>query len=141
MAALVELWRKRRGFGVDVVPALLYVAALFWLGLTPLESLPGPEFRFADKVWHFLAFALLALLLARVLGHWGRKLALAGRDGALASAGLGALLEALQSLTTFRSAELADLVADALGSLVAFFVLRWLSAGASDTVSRSSTES
>jgi len=141
MAALGELWRKPRGFGVDVAPALLYVVALFWFGLTPLDHLPGPEFRFADKVWHFLAFALLALLLARALRHWGRRLAVAGRDAALASAGMGALLEALQSLTTFRSAELADLVADALGALAAYFVLRRPSAGASDAVSTSSRES
>jgi VanZ family protein len=134
MAALAELWRKPRGFAVDVVPALLYLAVLFWFGLTPLKHLPGPEFRFADKVWHFLAFAVLAALLARVLGHWGRRLALAARDGALASAALGALLEVLQSLTAFRSAELMDLIADSLGALAAYFVLRRLSA-ASDPVS------
>ncbi|HKY37026.1 MAG TPA: VanZ family protein [Polyangiaceae bacterium] len=133
MAVLVEMWRKPRGFGVDVAPALVYLAALFWFGLTPLKSLPGPEFRFADKVWHFLAFAVLVVLLARALWHWGRRLTLAGRDGALLSAGLGALLEVLQSLTAFRSAEVADLVADGLGALAAYFVLRRLAAGASET--------
>jgi VanZ family protein len=128
MRALIELWRKPRGLAIDVVPALLYVAALFWFGLTPLKSLPGPELRFADKIWHFLAFALLTPLLARALRYGGRKLATAVRDGALASAALGALLEVLQSLTAFRSAELLDLVADALGALVAYWVLRPLSA-------------
>jgi len=126
MAMLAGLWRKPRGFGVDVVPGVLYMAALFWFGLTPLKRLPGPEFGFADKVWHFLAFGGLAVLLARALWHWGRRLALASRDGAIASAALGALLEVLQSFTTFRSAELADLIADGLGALAAFLVLRRL---------------
>ena len=45
------------------------------------------------------------------------------------------LLEVLQSLTEFRSAELADLVADALGALLAYFVLRRLAAGVSDAAS------
>jgi VanZ family protein len=139
MAALAELWRKPRGFAVDVAPALLYVAALFWFGLTPLKSLPGPEFGFADKVWHFLAFAVLAVLLARAIWHWGRKLALANRDGALVSSGLGALLEVLQSFTAYRSAELADLVADGLGALAAYFVLRRLAARVSDASSAPGT--
>ena len=140
MAGLVELWRKPRGFAIDAVPTLLYLAALFWFGLIPLKQLPGPGFRFADKVWHFVAFAVLALLLARALRHWGRRPLVAGRDAALGSAGLGALLEVLQSFTAFRSAELLDLVADALGALVAYVALRRLSAGADDAAPRPTLE-
>ena len=56
----------------------------------------------------------------------------------LSSAALGALLEVLQSFTAFRSAELADLIADALGALVAYAVLRRLAAGARDTAAAKS---
>lgn len=126
MATLVELWRKPRGFVIDVLPTLLFLLVLFAAGLAPMSRLPGPEFRFVDKVWHLAAFAALAGLLTRTLAHWGRPLARATRDGALVSAAFGALLEILQSMTGFRSAELADLIADALGALLAYALLRRL---------------
>ena len=46
----------------DVVPALLYLCVLFWFGLIPLKSLPGPDFELADKVWHLMAFGGLTAL-------------------------------------------------------------------------------
>jgi VanZ family protein len=45
---------------------------------------------------------------------------------ALLSAGLGGLLELLQSLTPYRSADFADLAADVLGAALAYVMLRWL---------------
>jgi VanZ family protein len=131
MGALARVWQKRRGFWLDVAPALLYVAVLFVAGLMPLRKLPGPDFALADKAWHLLAFAGLALLLARALGHFGLPLARAARDAALASALLGALLEIFQSFTRYRSADLADLLADALGAALAYLTLRVLGANAS----------
>lgn len=127
MGALAEVWRKPRGFVLDVLPVGLYLVALFAAGLLPLKSLPGPQISWIDKVWHLVAFAGLAMLLARALAHYrgaGPKVSL---KAALASAALGGLLELLQSLTPFRSAELADMVADGLGALLAYLVLRKLS--------------
>jgi VanZ family protein len=126
MANLQAFWRRPRGFAIDVLPALVYLLALFAAGLMPLKSLPGPDFHLADKVWHFLAFAGLAVLLARALGHFGRALPQSIRDAALASAALGGLLEVLQSLTAFRAAEWTDFAADAAGALAAYLVLRRL---------------
>ena len=123
MARLVELWRKPRGFWVDVLPALLYLAVLFWFGLTPLTRLPGPDFDFIDKIWHFAAFGGLAALSARALSYIGRPALRADREAAIASAAVGALLELLQSLTAYRSADLGDFVADGLGALVAYLIL------------------
>jgi VanZ family protein len=45
----------------------------------------------------------------------------------------------LQSFTAYRSAELADLVADGLGALAAYFVLRRLAARVSDASSAPGT--
>lgn len=127
MAKVGEIWRKPRGFAVDVLPVALYLMVLFALGLAPLKSLPGLQFEWSDKVWHLLAFGLLAALLARAVAHFRGAGLVANRAGALVSAVLGALLELLQSFTRFRSAEFADLVADALGALLAYLVLRKLS--------------
>lgn len=128
MGFLGRAWYKRRGFLLDVAPALLYLAVLFYFGLTPLQSLPGPDFELADKVWHAGAFGGLAGLLARVLGFARRPPLLAARDAVLGAIAAGGVLEILQSFTAYRSADLADFLADALGAGVAYAVLRGLHA-------------
>lgn len=127
MGALAEAWRKPRGFVIDVLPVALYLAVLFAAGLMPLKSLPGPQVSWLDKAWHLVAFGGLAVLLARALRHYHGAGAKAAWQAALASAGLGGLLEVLQSLTPFRSADLADMVADSAGALLAYLAMRKLS--------------
>ncbi len=124
MSRWSKAWSRPRGLLVDVLPALLYLAALFWFGLIPLKSLPGPDFALADKVWHAAAFGGLALLLSRVILHLGRPPLLAARVGAVTSTVLGGLLEVLQSFTRYRSADLADFAADALGAAIVYAALR-----------------
>lgn len=126
MKLLRRWWQARGGFFIDVLPLLAYLGALFWAGLIPLRSLPGPEFQFADKVWHAIAFGGLVGLLCRGLKHWGRAPLLAARDSLLLSIALGGLLELLQSLTAYRSADWVDWVADAFGAALAYGVLRLL---------------
>src|SRR5690349_9186445 len=126
MAALARAWQKPRGFWLDVAPAVLYFAALFWFGLTPLKKLPGPEFALVDKVWHAAAFGGLSGLLARVLVYLGRAPLAAVRDAVLGSVALGGLLEVLQSFTAYRSADVVDFIADGLGAALAYAVLRGL---------------
>jgi VanZ family protein len=126
MGALGRAWHTPRSFVVDLLPAALYLALLFWAGLIPLKSLPGPDFELADKMWHLIAFGGLATLLSRVLRHFGRSVLESIAVAASASALLGGLLELLQSLTQYRSADFADLAADALGAALAYVVLRWL---------------
>jgi VanZ family protein len=128
MGALGRLWQKRGGFWVDVAPALLYLGLLFYFGLVPLKHLPGPEFKLADKVWHAGAFGGVAGLLSRVLTFFGARGLPAARWAALTAVALGGLLEILQSFTPFRSADWADFVADSLGALLAYAVLRLLNA-------------
>jgi VanZ family protein len=126
MTALARAWYAPRGVLYDYLPALLYLTALFAFGLMPMKSLPGPNFALADKAWHLLAFAGLAVLLSRVALHLRRPALQAARLGALLSAALGGALELLQSLTRYRAAELADLLADALGAGLAYLALRAL---------------
>jgi len=122
---IAEFWQKPRGFLFDVLPALAYGALLFWGGLAPLKSLPGPQFEWIDKVWHFGAFGGLAVLTSRALRHFGR-VSTAVRDAVLTAVALGGLLEVLQSLTPYRSADLWDWAADTVGALLAYVILRLL---------------
>lgn len=83
----------------------LCMLAILVLSLLPPSGLPTTGW---DKSNHLLAFAVLALLSH---GAWpGRTL--------VALAGLlayGGLIEVLQSFTPDRSADLTDLIADAIG--------------------------
>lgn len=123
---LAEVWQKPRGLALDVLPAPLYALALFWGGLAPLKSLPGPQFAWVDKVWHLAAFAGLAVLTSRALRHFGRTPPLAARDAVLTAVALGGLLEVFQSFTAYRSADLWDWAADTVGAIVAYAILRVL---------------
>ena len=53
------------------------------------------------------------------------------RDALLTAIALGGLLEILQSFTSYRSAEMADFVADALGAGLAYLLLVRLTQAAS----------
>lgn len=130
MGALGRVWHTPRSVAVDVTPALLYLAVLFWFGLVPLKALPGPDFLLADKLWHLLAFGGLTALLSRALRHFRRSALQAAGLAALFACALGALLEIFQSLTRYRSAEPADLLADALGAVLAYAALRALASAA-----------
>ena len=130
MTAFARSWQKRRGVGLDVAPALCGLGLMFWFGLTPVDSLPGPDFELADKVWHLVAFGGLAGLLSRTIVYLGRGPLQAAREASLIAVTLGALLELLQSQTRYRSADFADFVADALGVALAYAVLRGLDAAA-----------
>lgn len=44
-------------------PALLGMAAIFWLSSLPGDVIPLPGFRFSDKAAHFTAYAGLGLLI------------------------------------------------------------------------------
>ena len=128
MPELGRAWQQRRGLGLDVAPALVALVMMFWFGLTPLKSLPGPQFELADKVWHLIAFGGLAGLLSRALAHFGREPLRAAREAALLAVLLGGLIEILQSFTRYRSADWADFGADSIGVAVAYAVLRGLDA-------------
>jgi len=115
---------------LDLAPAAVYLAVLFWAGLIPLKSLPGPDFELADKVWHALAFGGLAGLVSRVFVHFGRSATFSAQSSSLIAVALGGLLEVLQSFTAYRSADWADFLADAVGVALAYGVLRALHAAA-----------
>ncbi|WP_369599980.1 VanZ family protein [Hahella sp. SMD15-11] len=102
------LWPLRGGH-------VLSLAWAFWLALRPVEELPLPDIN--DKVAH--AVGLGALTLAAGLLH--RRLPIAWLAALLM--GYGIAIEVAQSFVPWRSASLADVMADALGVLIATVLL------------------
>jgi VanZ family protein len=92
---------------------------LLLAGILPLSLLPMDDFSTAlslnDKVLHMLAYTALMLWFAGIVPQ-RRYYQLA-----LALLAYGMIIELLQSLTVYRSMELADLFADAGG-----LVLGWI---------------
>lgn len=130
MNALGRAWQKRRGIGLDLLPALFALGLMFWYGLIPLDHLPGPQFELVDKAWHLVAFGGLAGLLSRAFVYFGRDPLAAAKQASVGAVSLGALLEVLQSFTRYRSADWADLLADTLGVVLAYAVLYGLDSAA-----------
>lgn len=103
---------------IDVVVAALYAAAIFVLG-----SLPGAVAiakNVSDKLQHAVGFALLAWLwcraLRRLLPGWALPRVMAG--SAALSVGLGGALELWQGLLAYRSCDVLDWAADAVGAAI-----------------------
>lgn len=98
---MTVVWLARAAFALY----LIGVPVLAILPHSPVPGVPG-----GDKIAHALAFFLLGCLAdAGFPGrHWGLS-------HFLSLFSVGVLIEILQFHTTYRSASLADLVADATG--------------------------
>ncbi|TDR38210.1 VanZ family protein [Tahibacter aquaticus] len=78
------------------------------IALVPAPRVIG-SVAFGDKIGHALAFALLMLWYAQLYAGPSRRLCAAGLVL------FGASIEVLQTLVPYRSGDLWDLLADALG--------------------------
>lgn len=87
--------------------ALIVVILVLSLGRLGPAGLPVPN---GDKWGHLLAYAALSFWYASFIFDWRGRIWRAG-----AFVALGAMIEGLQSLTAYRSAEWADLAADGAG--------------------------
>jgi len=117
---LYQLWRVLR-----ILAPALWAGVILWLSLTPAPP-EVPELLGWDKLQHAGAYGLLTLLLVQMLpcviriDQWTSWL-IAGS----AAVGYGGLLELLQWLAhNGRTADWADLVADAVGSLLCYVIFR-----------------
>jgi VanZ family protein len=108
-----------RRFAVDVLPALLYLAAIFYGGSIPLRAPPIDIGLSFDKLLHLLVFGGLQVLLVRALRPGRLSFASKNWFAVAAASGIGLLLELYQATLPHRSAELMDWVADTLGALLA----------------------
>lgn len=105
----LALWRT---LGRTLVVAMLAIALL------PAPAVVGAV-PLGDKIGHVCAFAILMLWYAQIYDGAGERLRCA-----IGAASLGILIELLQALTPYRSAEFADFVADALGVGLGWLIAR-----------------
>lgn len=96
----------------------LLVVAMLMLALLPAPQVVGAV-PFGDKIGHVLGFAALMLWYAQIYGGARERLRCV-----LACVAFGLTIEVLQALTPYRSAEFADLAADALGAVLGWLVAR-----------------
>jgi len=91
---------------------------LIFLLIVSLIPLPSPKTDLpADKLEHFIAYGITAVLVIRHFIARGRK----GRlviSSILIASFYGALLEVLQGLTSYRQPSLGDVLANTAGALV-----------------------
>lgn len=101
---------------LDVLGAGVYSAAIFVIGSLP--ATPAVARGMSDKVQHALGFALLAWLACRALRRLRPRWTLPWLlvSGAAFSIVVGGALELWQGWLGYRSCELLDWVADALGA-------------------------
>ena len=111
-----------------LVIALGFTAALTFLSLANLSKMPSIGVSFSDKVFHFMAYAVMTLVW---FNYWRtlknltkvKQILLA----VVISAVFGMIIELLQgALTATREADLNDIIANNLGVLVAALIIWWI---------------
>ncbi len=93
---------------------VIYSISIMVLSFYPLKELPLPS---SDKTHHFLAFLVFAILEGVAFQSRFRMIFFSAFV-------FGAFIEFVQSFLPYRSAELADLGADLLGTVVGIIILR-----------------
>jgi VanZ family protein len=114
-SALSGVWR--------VGPAVVYTVFVFVGGTRAGGGPPGMN----DKLMHALAFGGLALLVVPALAFVSRSLSprVLLSWSFLVSTAVGGALEVVQHFLPYRTAELADLVADGVGAAIACSLFGW----------------
>jgi VanZ family protein len=95
-------------------------AGIAALSLAPASSVPSTNILGMDKVEHAAAYAVLTALSFHMWRSLNIRRSLAFGGSVLLCTGYGVVMEIAQAtLTTTRSAEAADALADAVGALFA----------------------
>ena len=103
---------------VRLFPLVLWVWVLAYFSLAPEVASPA-GIKVWDKFSHFAAYAVLALLLVRVVTCWREPFLRWLVISWLLCCGYGLLLETLQwGMALGRQFEAGDLLANGLGALV-----------------------
>ena len=100
----------------------LYLIALTYGSLSKINSIPKLGFSFDDKIYHFLAYAVLTVLFYNYFCKRHLKLGLS-MSFVIATI-YGIIIEGLQSvLTDFRTPAYFDVIANTLGAIAAYVLL------------------
>jgi VanZ family protein len=112
---------RTRRFIRYVLPAIVYMAAIFTVSSIPKLYPPSLGITWSDKIYHFIEYAGFSLLLYRALCYWEwsritvRRLLLVLLLGAVT----GAVDELHQLYISGRVAQTSDWIADFAGAVFA----------------------
>jgi VanZ family protein len=134
-ASLKPVFQKHRGRRVIArlgwSAALIYMGIIFYLSSLPGEQLPLPHFYLSDKVFHFLAYLGLGILIALrtgltdlALGKPAQAWTKPGWIGPAVGIIYGLFDEVHQLFTPHRTFDLKDWVMDIVGVLLGFWLAR-----------------
>ena len=102
---------------------IVYVVALTIGSLTRISNIPKLGFSFDDKIYHFLAYAVLAFTCFNFF--WKKNIQKAKGLAVLVAIIYGIVIEGLQSvLTDFRTPDYFDVFANTMGALATLAVLQ-----------------
>ncbi|MDZ7262483.1 MAG: VanZ family protein [candidate division KSB1 bacterium] len=109
------------------LPALVWAGLLFYFSSIPHLSAPDLGFDFQDKVEHFIVYGILGYLIARLIVGSGNGNLQNGHLfwGALIGIVYGISDELHQSFVPGRYAGVDDVIADALGVIMAQMIFGW----------------
>ncbi len=113
--------------GVKLRLTIFVLAALTILYLSVMPNPPVPQSGILswDKAQHALAYALLALLAGWALLPLASSPMRVWRYALIFSLGYGVLMEVLQaSITSRRNGDIADILANAVGGLMIYGLMR-----------------
>ena len=108
---------KLRGFWLMTGYALVGLVVYLSMTSSPLKL--DIEFLYQDKLFHALAYFALMFWFAQIYHEVFQR-----RMLAVIFVFQGLLMEYLQSMDPARSAELADMLANTVGVILAFFLTR-----------------
>jgi VanZ family protein len=104
---------------------VVYALTLAVFSLIRLSDIPGLGFSFDDKIYHFVAY----FIFTGIAYNFFRQTKLI-QSLLIASASVtvyGIIIEVLQlAMTTYRTLDVYDIIANTLGALVSAFVLQFL---------------
>ncbi|MFK7781260.1 VanZ family protein [Psychroserpens sp.] len=101
---------------------LLYTVVLTYGSLTNVSGIPKLGFSFDDKIYHFLAYAVLTLLLFNYVITTTIKHKIF--KSVTVAIVYGIIIEALQAtVTDFRTPDYYDVIANSLGAVIMMLLL------------------
>lgn len=107
------------------------MGGIFWLSSVPGDDLPLPQFFLSDKIAHFVTYAGLGVLIAfragltaKLLGQPVTRWTKGGWIGPLVGLLYAVFDEFHQSFTPNRDTSVGDFIADALGLLLGYWLVR-----------------
>lgn len=107
---------------------LLYAFILTYLSLVAISDVPSLGFDFDDKIYHSFAYFVFTLVLFNYFNALQKRNALI--ISAMSAIVYGIIIELLQYvLTTWRTFDVYDAIANTLGAIIASILIRVLLRG------------